>query len=162
MTEYKVKSDDRKKFSFTNNDNLIGDLTYDQRYSLNADILLANGSKYQIIPKSDFAMTIELKNEENILLTFKMNSKGNITINTKFENVEQHYIFKHRGTWKSTYALLDSEEEELLVIETDFKWDKFDQNYNISTSDTFDKSQNNDILLLTTIHCINYYQYVSQ
>jgi hypothetical protein len=161
MIEYSVKSVDRKKFSFTNNDNLIGDLIYEQRYNLKSYILLANGLSYHFEPKGDSAMTIELKEGESILINFKMNSKGNITINTKFENIEKHYIFKHTGVFKSTYTLVDSEEEELLVIQTDFKWDKFNQDYIISISDTFDKFKNKDIILLTMIHCINYYQYVS-
>jgi hypothetical protein len=161
MTEYKVKSDDRKKFCFTNNDNLIGNLIYEQRYNLKSIISLANGLSYHFEPKSDSAMTVELKDNASILLNFKMNSKGNITITTKLENVENDYILKHTGVFKSTYTLVDSKEEELLVIQTDFKWDKFNQDYNISTSNTFDKFKNNDILLLTMIHCINYYQYVS-
>ena len=161
MTEYKVKSEDKKKFSFTNNDNLIGDLIYQQQYNLESDILLANGLSYHFGPKGDSAMTVELKDNESIMLNFKMNSKGNISINTKFENIEKHYIFKHTGVFKSTYTLVDSEEEELLVIQTDFKWDKFNQDYNISTSGTFDKFTNKDILLLTMIYCINYYQYAS-
>ena len=90
-----------------------------------------------------------------------MNSKGNITLNTKFENIDIHYIFKHTGVFKSTYTLVDSEEEELLVIQTDFKWNKFNQDYNIFSSDTFEKFKNKDIILMTIIHCINYYQYVS-
>lgn len=161
MTKYKVKSDDRKKFSFTNNDNLIGDLIYEQRYNLKSDILLANGLSYHFEPKNDSAMTVELKDNKSILLNFKMNSKGNITITTKLENIQNHYILKHTGVFKSTYTLVDSEEEELLVIQTDFKWDKLNQDYNISTSDTFDNFKNTDVILLTMIHCINYYQYVS-
>ena len=161
MAEYSVKSEDRKTFSFATNDNFIGDLIYQQRYILKADILLANNLRYQFQPKGDSATTIELKDNENILLNFKMNSRGNITINTKLDNIENHYIFKHTGVFKSTYTLTDSEEEELLVVQTDFKWDKFNQDYNISTSDTFDKFKTKDILLLTVIHCINYYQYLS-
>ena len=160
MTKYRVKSEDRKKFSFTNNTNLIGELTYQQRYTLKADILLANGSRYQMAPKEgDSATTIELKDNENVLLTFKMNSKGSISINTKFDNVEQYYTFKYK---EGTYVLLDIEEvKELLLIETDFKWNKFDQDYNISTTDKFDKFESSEILLLSMIHCINYYQYLS-
>ena len=161
MTEYNVKSDDRKKFSFKSNGISIGDLLYEQRYNLKSEILLTNGQNYHFEPKGDFTMTVELKDKGEILLNFKMNSKGNITLNTKFENIDIHYIFKHTGVFKSTYTLVDSEEEELLVIQTDFKWNKFNQDYNIFSSDTFEKFKNKDIILMTIIHCINYYQYVS-
>lgn len=98
-----------------------------------------------------------LKDNENILLNFKMNWNLNIMINTKFENIENHYIFKNIGVLSSIYSLLDSKERELLVIQPEFEWRKLNYSYNIKTSTTFDKFENKDILLLSTIHCINYY-----
>ena len=73
MTEYNVKSDDRKKFSFKSNGISIGDLLYEQRYNLKSEILLTNGQNYHFEPKGDFTMTVELKDKGEILLNFKMN-----------------------------------------------------------------------------------------
>ena len=157
MTEYKVKSTDTRKFSLTQNDIILGDLTYEKWFSFTSEIILADNSRYQIEPKGFWGTTIEVRDEKNILLNFKMNWNSNIIINTKFENVENHFVFKPKGIFKSTYALFDTEGQEILVIQPDFKWSKFNYDYCIITSDTFNKFANNELLLLATIHCANYY-----
>ena len=44
-----------------------------------------------------------------------------------------------------------------MVAETDFKWNKLNYDYNIETSKNFDDFDNKELLLLTILHCINYY-----
>ncbi|TAH20724.1 MAG: hypothetical protein EAZ08_04890 [Cytophagales bacterium] len=159
MPQYKVKSNCKRNFSLIQNEKILGNLTYQGWFSLKSDILLADNSKYQIVYQEDFFLRTKmiLKDNENILLNFKMNWNLNIMINTKFENIENHYIFKNIGVLSSIYSLLDSKERELLVIQPEFEWRKLNYSYNIKTSTTFDKFENKDILLLSTIHCINYY-----
>ena len=53
--------------------------------------------------------------------------------------------------------LVDTNEKELLAIEADFKWKKFIMDFNIETSNEFDSFENKEILLFTTVHCVNYY-----
>jgi len=157
MKEYKVKSEDTKHFSLTINDKEIGSLQYEKWFSLKAEMILGGTRTYQIEPKGFWGTTIELKQHENVLLNFKMNWNGNIIINTKFDGTERDFIFKNKGIFKNVYLLLNKEEEELIVIQPDFKWSKFNYDYNISTTDRFDNLDFNLILLLTAIHCVNYY-----
>jgi hypothetical protein len=134
MTEYKVKSTDTRKFSLTQNDIILGDLTYEKWFSFTSEIILADNSRYQIEPKGFWGTTIEVRDEKNILLDFKMNWNGNIIINTKFDNVENHFVFKPKGIFKSTYALFDTEGQEILVIQPDFKWSKFNYDYDVNNN----------------------------
>ena len=157
MKEYKVKSADTKHFSLTINDQEIGRLIYEKWFSFKAEMFLGGSNIYQIEPKGFWGTTIELKQNEKNLLNFKMNWNGNIIINTRFDETERDFILKHKGILKDSYVLLNKEEEQLLVIQPDFKWSKFNYDYTISTTDNFDNLSFNGILLLTTIHCVNYY-----
>ena len=157
MKEYKVKSEDTKHFSLSINDQEIARLIYEKWFSLKAEMILEGAITYQIEPKGFWGTTIELKQNEKLILNFKMNWSGNIIINSHFDEIERDFILKHKGIFKDTYILLSKEEEELLVIKPDFKWNKFNYDYNITTTDHFDTLSFNTILLLTTIHCVNYY-----
>ena len=44
-----------------------------------------------------------------------------------------------------------------MAAETSFKWSKLNFDYNIETTQVFDKFENKELLLLTILHCINYY-----
>lgn len=62
-----------------------------------------------------------------------------------------------KGLLSSQFVLIDTEKNELLVTKTDFKWNKLNFDYVIETSTDFDKFDNKELMLLTTLHCINYY-----
>jgi len=157
MKEYKVKSDNTNHFSLTINDQEIGRLKYGKWFTFKAEMILEGGRMYQIEPVGFWGTTIELKQNENIILNLQMNWNGNIIIHSWFDGVERDFLLKHKGIFKEYYVLLNKEEEDLLVIKPDFKWNKFEYDYNIITNDRFDNLSFNAILLLTAIHCVNYY-----
>ena len=43
------------------------------------------------------------------------------------------------------------------LAENDFKWNKLNYDYNIETTRDFDNFYKKELLLLSTLHCINYY-----
>jgi hypothetical protein len=158
MSEYHVKSIDTKHFYLTTIDEKpIGILKYDNWFSFKSEIILEDNSVYYVQPKGFWGTTIELKKDEIVLLNFKMNWNGNIVIGTKFEDIERDFIFKHKGILKSSYVLQDKDGLELLVIQPDFKWKKFRYDYTLSTAEELEQFDFKNILLLTTIHCANYY-----
>ena len=55
------------------------------------------------------------------------------------------------------FFFFDTNDEELMAAETSFKWSKLNFDYNIETTQVFDKFENKELLLLTILHCINYY-----
>lgn len=156
MTEYKVKSKNSLIFELIENETLIGTLIYKSWFRFNAEVEILH-SKYQIEPKGFWGTTIELKEGEKILLKFRMNWSGEIVIQTYFNEVKSGYIFKHRGIFKESFVLADPNGTELLVMKPDLKWNMMNYEYQMTTSDIFDAFSEKDILLMTALHCANYY-----
>lgn len=157
MAEYTVTASGNQEFQLLANDNLVGTLRYPQWYSIKAGITLANGSTFQVEPRGFWGTTIELKDEQTVLLTFKMNWKGDIIIKSKLDESAKAFVFKSKSVLKHTYALQDKEERELLVIQPDFQWSKLNYNYTIFTTEHFAEVKSQVLLLLMAIHCANYF-----
>lgn len=156
MAQYKVNSKNSRNFSLTLDNEKVGDLVYKKWYSFNAELLMADGKNYQLESKGFWDSKIELKDGTESLLEFKMGWKG-IVINTRFDNKEKHFLLKLKGLLSNKFILLGDDNEELMVAETDFKWKNLRFDYNIETTQQFDNSANAKLLLLTVVHCINYY-----
>ncbi|ROH99456.1 hypothetical protein [Chryseobacterium daecheongense] len=157
MTQYQAKSPNSLSFDITKSDQLIGKLIYQGWFKFNAIIELSDNSTYQIEPKGFWGTTIELKDGENVLLKFNMNWNGEIIIQTFFDNAEKDYIFKHRGIFKDSYVLTDHEGAELLVMKPHLKWSVMNYEYTITASDNFETLPQKEILLISSLHCANYY-----
>jgi hypothetical protein len=141
MGHYKANSTNSQNFRLTFENQTIGELIYKKWYSFNAEILLSDGAKYQLEPKGFWDSEIELKDETKTLLEFK----------------EDTYLLKLNGLLSSKFVLIDSDKNELIVAETDFKWKKLNFDYNIETTQNFDNFDKKELLLLTILHGINYY-----
>ncbi|RZK46212.1 MAG: hypothetical protein EOO87_23930 [Pedobacter sp.] len=156
MGQYKANSTNSQNFSLTFNNQPLGELIYKKWYSFNAEILLSNGKKYQLEPQGFWNSKIELKDETKTLLEFKMGWKG-IMIKTMFSEKEETFLLTLKGLLSNKFVLLDTNKEELMVAETDFKWNKLNYNYNIETAPSFEDFDKKELILLTILHCINYY-----
>ncbi|MES2862647.1 MAG: hypothetical protein V4666_00875 [Bacteroidota bacterium] len=157
MTEYQAKSNSSLSFDLTREEELIGRLIYKSWFKFDAEMEIANGSSYQIVPKGFWGTTIELKDKEKILLNFKMNWNGEIVVQTYFNDLQKDYLFKHKGIFKESFILLDQEETELLVMKPHLKWSKMNYEYQITTFDNFENISNKEIVLTTSLLCANYY-----
>jgi hypothetical protein len=154
MGHYKANSTNSRDFDLTAGDEKIGQLKYAQWYSFKSEISMADNSSYQFEPKGFWDSKIELKKGKEKLLDFEMGWKG-ILIN--ISDSKQQYLLKLKGLLSSTFVLVDTNQKELMAIETDFKWTKFTLDFNIETSNEFDNFDNKEIILLTALHCVNYY-----
>lgn len=154
MGHYKVNSKNSSDFILTMKNVKIGELKYLKWYSFKSEIVLADNSRYQLEPKGFWDSKIEVKQGEEIILYFEMGWKG-IMIN--LNNSGTKYLLRSKGLLSSKFVLVDTDEKELLAIENDFKWMELTFNFNIETSNEFDNFDNKEILLLTTLHCVNYY-----
>ena len=157
MTHYQVKSLDKKHFELKQADALIGRLEYESWFSFKAEITLADEHRYAVLPKGFWGTTIEIKDHEEVVLDFKMNWKGQILIRTLFGGTEDFYILKHKDLFKNSFVLLHGEETEVLSIEPNFKWSKLTVDYQLVASDAFAQLNHRELLLLTALHCANYY-----
>ncbi len=156
MGQYKANSVSALNFILSADQNKAGELIYEKWYSFSAEILLAGGRKLKLEPFGYWDSKIELKEGSKILLDFKMGWHG-IVIRTYFDDKEQNYLVKTKGLLSNKFLLLDTGNRELAVAETNFKWAKLNFEYTIETDAEFDKFENKDLMLLTMIHCINYY-----
>ena len=156
MGQYKANATNSHNFSLTFDNQKIGELVYKKWYSFSAEIQLTDGSNYQLEPTGFWDSKIELKDDTQTLLEFKMGWKG-IIIKTLFNDSEEVFLLKLKGLLSNKFVLLDTNDEELMVAETSFKWSKLNFDYNIETTQVFDKFEHKELLLLTILHCINYY-----
>lgn len=159
MKQYKANSTNSQNFNLTSENQSLGELIYKKWYSFSAEILMSDGTKYQLEPTGFWDSKIELKKDTKTVLEFKMSWKG-IVIRTFFDNDEATYLLTLNGLLSSKFVLIDTDKRELMAAETDFKWNKFNYDYTIETSSEFDKLDNKELLLLTILHCINYYMTV--
>lgn len=157
MAEYYAKSNDSLSFELINDDKPTGKITYKSWFNFNAVIELANHQSFQIEPKGFWGATIELKDNEKVLLKFRMNWNGEIIVQTYFDGEKESFVCKHRGIFRDSFVLTDKIGTELLVMKPQFKWNLLNYEYQINTSDDFEKYSNKEILLLTSLHCANYY-----
>ena len=157
MAEYQAKPKNQLIFDLTQADILVGKLSYKSWFKFDALIEIADNLTYQVEPKGFWGTTIELKDNEKVLLKFSMNWNGEIVIQSYFDDIEQGYIFRHRGIFRESFVLIDKEGTELLVMKPHLKWSLMSYEYEITTSDVFESFSNKEILLLTSLHCTNYY-----
>lgn len=157
MAAYVAKANNTLSFDVLSNDKLIGSLLYKGWFKFDATIQIANNATYQVEPKGFLGTTIEVKATEGVLLKFKMSWNGDIAVQSYFSNIEKGYVFKHRGIFKEAFVLVDEEGVELLVMKPHLKWSKMNYEYQITSSDTFEAIADKEILLVTSLHCANYY-----
>ncbi|MEG0928791.1 MULTISPECIES: hypothetical protein [Chryseobacterium] len=157
MAEYYAKSNKSLNFEVTKDDKLIGKLSYKNWFKFNAIIDIADHQSYQVEPKGFWGTTIELKEDEKVLLKFRMNWNGEIIVQTYFDGLKESYVFKHRGIFKESFVLTDKIGSELLIMKPSLKWNLMDYEYQIISSDIFETFSNKEILMMVSLHCANYY-----
>ncbi len=160
MGHYKAISTNHLNFNLTSGNKNIGELVYKKWYAYEADIQIFDGDKFQLEPKGFWDSKIELKDKEKTLLEFKLGWNG-ININTFFNDVEETYLLEIKGFSESKFTLTDNENNEVLVADFGSKWNNFNYDFNIKTTDEFEKYPNKDIVILTILHCINYYIFIT-
>jgi hypothetical protein len=156
MASYIVNSTNSQNFNLTFESQKIGELIYKKWFLFNAEIDIFKDKKFTLEPKGFWDSKIELKDENELLIEFKMGWKG-ILIKTFFNNKENEFLLKLNSLLSNKFVLLDVKNTELLVVDTNLKWNSFTYDYTIETTSTFDSFENKELLLLTILHCVNYY-----
>lgn len=118
---------------------------------------MTNNANYQVEPKGFWGTTVEVRQHEKVILKFQMNWHGEIVIQTHFNDDEKGYVFKHRGFFKESFILANQGGAELLVMKPHLKWSKMNYEFEITTSDDFELFSGKEVLLMTSLHCANYY-----
>ncbi len=157
MASYQAKSKSSINFELCEGEKIIGQLVYPSWFKFNAIVKINDKETYQVEPKGFWGTTIELKEGDKRLLQFSMNWNGQIVLQTSFNEVDAGYIFKHRGIFNEAFVLTDANGAELLVMKPHLKWKNMAYEYDLSSTDVFENLPGKDILLMTSLHCANYY-----
>lgn len=155
--EYQAISKKFVIFELTKDDHPVGKIIYNNWFKFDAEIEIGN-KKYQVEQKGFWGTTIALKENEDTLVEFKMNWSGEVVLHALFEEIEKGYMFKHKTLFKESFALIDQDGTELLILKPHLKWNSMQYEYYISTSDEFELLPNKVILLMSSLHCANYYK----
>lgn len=156
MGQYHATSTNSKNFNLAKDHIHLGELIYPSWYKFNAEIILADLSRYQLLPYGPWDATIQLKQDHKTLMDFKMAWKGIILSNYTDGNKEE-YLLTLKSLLKNEYVLTDANGKELFGIELELKWAQAHFDYHISTVEEFDDFYHPELFLLTAIHAVNYY-----
>lgn len=157
MANYTATSINSRNFILTNESGTLGELIYPKWYTFNAEIVLGEASKYQLELEGFWDSKIQLKQGDAVLLEFKIGWNG-VELSSNLDGKNERYLLKLKGFFSSKYVLVDAQDNEILEAEFDFKWKKLELDYNITTTEAFKNISHKEVLILTSLHCINYYQ----
>lgn len=144
-----VQCTDNKTFKFTDDTEIVGQLIYDNIFSYKASAIYGS-NEYKITPKGFFSTSISVTKHDIEVASMQMNWKGHIILS--FQNGQQ-YILKAAGTFLNKYILEDKEGKNLMLLNPDFNWSKFNYNYTIS----YDDKPQDILLVLLAVYGANYY-----
>lgn len=156
MAIYHAKSTNGLSFEVSKDSEVIGQLTYSSWFKFNAAITILE-TTYPVEPKGFWDTSIDVRDGEKVLLSFSMGWRGQIVLQTYFNDAEEEYVFNHRGVFRESFVLTDRAGTELLVMKPQLKWAMMNYEYELTTTDAFEALPDKHILLLTALHCANYY-----
>lgn len=152
MSQYLVKSIDQKNYSLLQNEIELSSLAY-TNWTLTELEIIINNSIFEIKPKGFWGTTKELKLNDTLILSIKLDWKGNMILHFEGENEENDFLFKRNGIFSNSYVLQNSQDDILLEIKPDFKWNKLKFEFNIETNDILENMNNKYLLIMCTLFC---------
>src|SRR5690349_13634344 len=109
-----VKSIDKKTFQLIENDQLLGELVYENIFFSKAEIRFSNSETVQIIPVGIFRTTTTVTKDDIVIAKLRMNWRGQIVI--AFQD-GQEYLLRGKGIFYSKYIIENKEQEMLIQFE---------------------------------------------
>jgi len=144
-----AKSIDKKTFQLIENNQLLGELVYENIFFSKAEIRFPNSETVQIIPVGIFRTTTTVTKNGTLIAKLKMNWYGQIVIT--FQDGEE-FVLKGKGMFYNKYIVENKDRETLIEFDPKFDWKKFRYNYNI----TYNKIPENVLLILLGVYASNY------
>jgi hypothetical protein len=155
MNEYIAISKNFRKYILLADQHPLAEMNYLNWYSLKATIKLSDSTQFLLKPKGIWNSTIELWKDEEVLLNYNLGWKG-VNIKIQSEGIEESYLLKSKGIFSYKYILIDSNKKVLLTIKPKYKWNRFNFDFAIESTEQFEQLNLKESLLLTIVHCINY------
>lgn len=157
MNQYKISALEPGKYQVLHQNQIIGHWIYPKWYARQSEIKLSDGRIWQVKPKSFWGNTTEIFDTKGTLAQFRMRWNGSMEIEIFNLQKTRTFYFKQKGFWKTSYALLDAQQQELCAIHPDIKWNRTHYDLHIETSDEFEQLESKEIILFTMIACADYH-----
>ena len=128
----------------------LGSLKFEKWSSTKAQITTQYGEFFDVASENFWSTTIGIKKNDTTYAQLKMNWKGQIVIDLTDNGKGVDYVLKSNSIWKKQYVLQDRDENELLIINADYKWSKWDYEFNISVNPEFTNVVDETLVLIAT------------
>jgi hypothetical protein len=157
MEQYSAKaiSTFSQTFHMMKGEEYVGMLSYKKWYSYNSQIELASGTKYDLEQTGLFGTNIVVKDGETVLMNCHMNWKGQIIIESFFNDTLIGYMLKNVNLINDKIVLLNSDEKELMTMIPHTKWFE-NRCVDIVLSEELGSMPHKELFLLTALHCTNH------
>ncbi len=150
----KAYSIDKKTFQLADNDQILGELTYETPFYLKAEIKLPSAETYKLTPEGFFGTSIAVTKDGNKVASLAMNWKGQIILTLQDD---REYALKSSGLFQSKMTLENKNQEKVVQFEPKFNWREFHYSYDISYDTTNDNEPKDSLLLLLGVYSANYF-----
>jgi hypothetical protein len=151
--ELTVKSQEKRVFEISDENNIIAELIYPKWYSYDAELKF-NNSEYQFKSVGFWGTKLVLNQNDKSLFSFRLHWNGGLEIKDIIK--EESYFLESKGIFKRTFNLFNNKKEHLATLVPDYKWNKLEYEYLVSTDDEFFKSFENKLLIFSVIYGVNY------
>jgi hypothetical protein len=145
-----AKLTNNKTLLLSENGQQLGELIYENLLFLKAEIKLKNSALYEISPVGIFGTKINLTENGTEIANLKMNWRGQIVLAF---NDGQEFILKSTGAFKQKFIIEDDAHEQIIQLDPQFNWRKFQYNYDITNN----KIPQNNLLILLGVYASNYF-----
>lgn len=149
-----AKSTDKKTFQLTHNEQLLGELVYENLFFLKAQINLIHSDTYVITPAGFFKTSISVTHNGTPIATLVMNWRGQIVFT--FQDGRE-FVLKLNGLFNNKYIIENKEGEKLIQFDPKFNWRTFHYSYEISYDIAQDNRNPDTLLLLLGVYACNYF-----
>ncbi|MFT3793093.1 hypothetical protein [Flavobacterium sp.] len=144
-----AKSTNRRTFQLLENEQILGELAYENLLFLKATITLGDATPYEIKPVGLFGTSITVTQNKTEIANLQMNWRGQIVF--AFPN-KQQLVLKPKGLLNNSYVIENSEKEILFQFHPRFNWSKFNCHFDI----THYKEPEELLVVLLGVYASNY------
>ncbi len=150
--EYLIKAIDSKNYVLEQNQNVLGKLIYDSAFSCDkATVQIKDESIFRIENESNWSSDYIVKKGEQKLFKTKLNWSSELIISTLNQDNSNEYKLKAKGFWGDKHVLLDQTQNELFVVQSEYKWKKFNYEYSFKSTEAFQTIPYKEVLLFSVL-----------
>ena len=144
----KIQCTDQKTLELADGLEKLGQIHYEGLFSFKAHAIVGEDT-YTITPTGIFSTTISVTKNGREVASMQMNWKGHMLISFKSG---REFILKASGTFLNKYVLEDKDHQQVMLLNPDFNWTKFNYNYAIS----YDHIPQDLVLVVLSTYAANY------